>query len=516
MKIKILSNSKRSLSFILILAMLFILTAGIVPTIGVAALPTHKNGTMTSARTVYCLPSSQGNGMSIGSVSSGEAVKVYWQEGTDYYIEYTVSSGSYSGYKRGYVPVSSVSVSGVGSIGYTSFSSKVTSTQTVYNRSNTSSLQIGSVYASDTFTILQEDALWYYIQYPLDGGGYKRGYIEREDIIQPRGAIKEVSFSRIVGYAYDPINPNATIQAHVYIKNNTTGVQYGHALIANVADVEIEDGNGNTVSGSHGFELNINWNDYPKGDYTIELYAIRGVNPKVDTETYNTQNYRFSRYYYTARTNWSVPVEAIVSTHVNATQANYNRYGLMNFYSDTSDPLTVVSAMKTHTVVSMLGHGSPGEMYFNTINGNSYTLYANNPPDNIGANDAVIIPDSGVDNMAANELFNADIVAFLGCSGAARPAGTGDISLAQAAYDRGADVVIGFTNTVTMSQIWYEYFSDRITQGDSVREAFVVACNRLSTNNQLNEAQRTQTVNSVRVATRYPEAVYNLMLNGGN
>ena len=36
--------------------MLFILTAGMVPTIGVAALPSYKNGTMTSARTVYCLP----------------------------------------------------------------------------------------------------------------------------------------------------------------------------------------------------------------------------------------------------------------------------------------------------------------------------------------------------------------------------------------------------------------------------------------------------------------------------
>ena len=82
MKIKKHPIPKRYISIFLILAMLFILTAGMVPTIGVAALPTHKNGTMIVDQTVYCLSGgSQGGGMTIGSVSSGETVKVYTIDG---------------------------------------------------------------------------------------------------------------------------------------------------------------------------------------------------------------------------------------------------------------------------------------------------------------------------------------------------------------------------------------------------------------------------------------------------
>lgn len=143
------------------------------------ALPAYKSGKSTGSTDVYCLPDNTSS-MKIGSIGV-ESVKVYWAEGNSYYIEYTVSNGSYSGYKRGYVPKSKISVSGVGGISYTSRKAQTKANTKVYNRSNTSSLPIGTVYATDTLTILQEDGSWYYIQYPVSGG-YKRGYISKSSI----------------------------------------------------------------------------------------------------------------------------------------------------------------------------------------------------------------------------------------------------------------------------------------------------------------------------------------------
>lgn len=177
------------------------------------ALPAYKSGKSTSSTDVYCLPDNTSS-MKIGSIGV-ESVKVYWAEGNSYYIEYTVSNGSYSGYKRGYVPKSKISVSGVGGIGYTSRKDHTNSNTKVYNRSNTSSLPIGTVYSTDTLTILQEDGNWYYIQYPVSGG-YKRGYILKS-------AVSPVSFKTYgdMGWTY----PLSSADTFSYISN---GYKSGH------------------------------------------------------------------------------------------------------------------------------------------------------------------------------------------------------------------------------------------------------------------------------------------------
>lgn len=164
---------KRILSFILALSV--IASVCVVGALNASALPTPKTGTSSGTVNVYCLPDNT-NSMRIGSIGA-ESVSVYWSEGNSYYIQYTVSSGANSGYKRGYVPKSAITVSGtVGGINYTSRQAHTTSNTAVYNRSNTSSLSIGTVYSTDTITILQEDGNWYYIQYPTSGLD-KRGYI---------------------------------------------------------------------------------------------------------------------------------------------------------------------------------------------------------------------------------------------------------------------------------------------------------------------------------------------------
>lgn len=159
---------------IIVLTMLFI----VLLTSTAFALPAYTTANSNSGTNVYCSPNS--SSMVVGSIGV-ESVKVYWQESGYYYIEYVVSGGGYSGYKRGYVPTGTINVSGIGDISYVPWPSNTTSNQTVYDRPITTSYVIGTVYSTDSIIILQEDGSWYFIQYPITGG-FKRGYVPKSTI----------------------------------------------------------------------------------------------------------------------------------------------------------------------------------------------------------------------------------------------------------------------------------------------------------------------------------------------
>lgn len=265
---------KKAISIILSVSLLIIMVSGVT----VFALPTPTTASSVSSSTVYCLPDNTSS-MTIGSIGI-ENVSVYWAEGNSYYIQYTVSSGAYSGYKRGYVPKTKISVSGIGGINYTSFPAHTSSNQTVYNRSTTSSMTIGTVYSTDDITVLQEDGTWYYIQYPITGG-YKRGYVPKSTVVavaaEPTGNFEVVNSTTISGWAWISTSPNTAIQVHIYITNTETGARIGKALIANQYRADLAAaGIGN---GYHAFSYAVDWNDFPVGTYTVEAYGIGGSNP---------------------------------------------------------------------------------------------------------------------------------------------------------------------------------------------------------------------------------------------
>lgn len=141
-----------------------------------SALPVYKTASSNGSSSVYVLPNS--SSMVVGSIGL-ENVKVYWQEGGYYYIEYVISG--YDGYKRGYVPTSKINVSNVKVNTYPAWPTKTLINQTVYNRANTGSYVIGTVWSTDNITVLQEDFNGLYIQYPISGG-YKRGYVIRANV----------------------------------------------------------------------------------------------------------------------------------------------------------------------------------------------------------------------------------------------------------------------------------------------------------------------------------------------
>ena len=87
----------------------FMLATAIILCVPVSAhLDVEPGHTVAQTSTVYVLPDSSSE--SVGSVWDAD-VSVFWREGNYYYIEYAVSSGSYGGYKRGYIHKDNISVS---------------------------------------------------------------------------------------------------------------------------------------------------------------------------------------------------------------------------------------------------------------------------------------------------------------------------------------------------------------------------------------------------------------------
>ena len=258
---------KRILSGILTFSI--ILSLFTVLSISVGALPSYKTGT-TSSSNVYCLPDNTSS-MLIGSVGS-ESVKVYWAEGNSYYIEYVVNSGAYSGYKRGYIPKTKVSVSGVGSIGYTARNAKTTANTKVYNRSTTSSLSIGTIYSTDTIKIMQEDGSWYYIQYPISGG-YKRGYIPKTAGASSGGGGGNITSSTYgnMGWTY-PISDASTF------RKLSNGFKSGHKAIDIISNTSTSI-NGQTIkSPAAGTVKYSNWDDTAGYTIIIESSSVDPAN----------------------------------------------------------------------------------------------------------------------------------------------------------------------------------------------------------------------------------------------
>ena len=91
------------------------------------------------------------------------------------------------------------------------------------------------------------------------------------------GYLDSVSSTTIKGWAWRSDIPNSQIEVHIYITNTNTNQSWGYAVIANIYRSDVEYyGYGN---GYHGFEYNIDWGDYPSGNYSVVAYGIDGYNP---------------------------------------------------------------------------------------------------------------------------------------------------------------------------------------------------------------------------------------------
>ena len=455
---------KRTISVFLTLSLLIIVFSGILPLTVSAGYNDYINATMKSAQTVYCMP---GGGMTIGSVSKNESVKVFWSDSSYYYIEYVVSSGNYSGYKRGYVPISSVNTGSqtIPSQGFTSFLAKTSASKTVYNRSNTSSMVIGTVYASDKITVLNvENNTWCYIQYPVGSSSYKRGYVLKSDIVSAEGNLEAISFSRIVGWAWNPAAPDTSIYVQIKIHNNSTGQDTTDIVCANIYRLDLlQAGKGN---GYHGFSYGINWNNLPSGNYSVTATALSGFNPQVaSTLTYSNSSSRTAGFYFVSYPDYSNTYQSTIDD----IQDIYEDYGLTDSQSTHLYAQAAIGLLQVNTIFSIQGHGMPSVLTINCQNINQHLLTSTIPP-----------PESdtlsrALNILPANSMNQADIVAFLSCYSAVAYEGEGHLSLTQVVLNKGAKVSVGFDGEVYGPQIWYNAFVEGLSNGCDCYGAYLYA-----------------------------------------
>ncbi len=435
---------RKFLLFILFLSTL-LMTFGVIPPLPAnAGYLDYVTATMKSAQTVYCLP---GSGMTIGSVSSNESIKVFWKEYSYYYIEYVVSSGSYSGYKRGYVPASSVNTgaSNIPSNNFNMFYARTTASKTVYNRSTTSSMVIGTVYDTDNIKVLNiENNSWCYIEYPISGGS-KRGYVSKNDIASLMGNLEAISYLRIVGWAWNPADPDKPINVEITIHNNSTGQNTILTTTADIGRADLQQaGIGN---GFHGYECKLSWSIFSFGSYSVTAKALYGLNPQIGpTLTYNYQS-KAAPYYYVAR-NWPNQTNPIIWSKLNNMQYYFTGMTYAPSLTDCATASNIISGLQSSVFVTIHGLGGIGYVYVKSGTNNSQWLYSSFQSTYTLQTD-----------IPANAMTNTDIVAFLSSYSSVTPTGhTNPKSLAQVVLDKGAKVSIGFDGNVSGAEYWYDYF----------------------------------------------------------
>lgn len=156
---------------------LFVLTGAIFFSLPAFAISSQANGTTVYNQTIYVDPS--GDYPFTGSSTTvGDSVNIYFREKDSYYIRYPAGST----FKRGYVPVSAVSVSTPIILNqYNSWYTKLlgSANQSVYLCPENSSLTVGTIGQADPLLVLGDEGNQYYIQYSTTGANKKRGYISK-------------------------------------------------------------------------------------------------------------------------------------------------------------------------------------------------------------------------------------------------------------------------------------------------------------------------------------------------
>ena len=206
-----------------------------------------SNAAMSAPSTVYGGPSTKIYA-SIGSVSAGEEVEVICREGSFYYIMYYTAAS----YKRGYVPVSTVT--GEENIPERNYSSAnafrmTTAAATVYSAPSSTSAVIGSVFANEGVTCLGlTEGLYTFVEYSTSSGA-KRGFVDTSVLTAPVSSVLgkcgadtnvyyvpgQTRIGAVYASEYVCVLSQDAAESVYYIEyNSANGIKRGYAAIGNI------------------------------------------------------------------------------------------------------------------------------------------------------------------------------------------------------------------------------------------------------------------------------------------
>jgi hypothetical protein len=172
------------------------------------------------------------------------------------------------------------------------------------------------------------------------------------------GYLDVVNSTTIAGWAWNSSIPNNPIEVHVYIKNTSTGQQWGYnSIYANQYRQDLV--NAGIGNGYHGYAFSVDWNNYGPGNYEVRVYGID-----------NNGNHILSNCpkYYTHTGNDNTPSGAI-SVNVNGSIGGAFDYsGDVDYYRFTA-PYTGVYEFYTtgskDTIGTLYDQTGTGQLLYN-------------------------------------------------------------------------------------------------------------------------------------------------------
>lgn len=245
------------------------------------------------------------------------------------------------------------------------------------------------------------------------------------------GVVDAVDSTNISGWLWKPSAPNATIDVHIYINRlNGENVGVEATTAGNYREDLLNAGYGN---GYHGYWLDMDWSQYPEENLQVVLYAVdgSGYNPAFWVGTYNNcqtpinlagvtdhDNVKFYTTFVDPMTTWCQNIGCSTT----------------NIYNETN-LVTTVDYIKQSYYCVLFTHGTQKTLEWKTNEGRSG-----------------LVDTDYIGNLSDGYFDKTKCVLLMACK--AGQGGVGETNVVNAVYNKGADVVVGFQNS-----IWFSYYN---------------------------------------------------------
>ena len=151
---------------------------------------------------------------------------------------------------------------------------------------------------------------------------------------------------------------------------------------------------------------------------------------------------------------------------VNTQVASLKNMGYSTVYSYLPSALSIYNSLKSTDISIIHGHGVEGSITCENTSGLKSYLYSYNRT--LGTYDATLY------NYSPNSI-NAKLIIFTSCRSGTAPAG--GTSLVAQAYNKGADLVLGYYPDVAGGEYYSDYLITSLSWGETFAEALAYADN---------------------------------------
>lgn len=258
--------------------------------------------------------------------------------------------------------------------------------------------------------------------------------------------------------------PEAALNVEIQLYKNNALVNT-FSLVADIYRSDVAAAGKGT--GYYGFQYNIDWSEYPAGEYTVRAFA--GINTP-DTELLDSE----MEYYNHGNSVILLGVDCIHSsfgyshdhlTCLNSTKnvinSNGNYIATVHSGEFTTEQFENWITNPENCILAIRSHGQVNKDALNNVIGTWIELSDNHNYPTVFS----------VDDLTQLSVSNMKLIVFIGCHTGAN--NVNDNNLPKVAIDNGAETAIGFNIAVDCAEAnkWTTKFFQQLEEGESVYNA---------------------------------------------